>query len=366
MPPPDAVDRLVGDPQLLVSRARGAGRPPSAPARPPGRAAWGRAAPAGRGRAPWRGTSRPRRRRSACPPAVPAAPTATPTLALTRRRTPSTLERLQEGAEHAGGDPGGVGLVGDPLAEHGEAAAEAGDGVARAQHLFQARAGGAQDRVAASVAERLVEDLQAVEVDAQQRDAPGAAAQAGERAGRAVLEQDAVRQAGQRVAVQARAGRRARMWPSAVRKSASAAVSSRSADRAQVRRRRAPGNPAPRRRTCGRLRSAPAAACARTRACPAVRRQPSSDLPPFGCRQRCSNTMNALDGTLTHLDAAGNARMVDVMREDRDLALGARPRRGAHVARGRGAASRPATRRRATSRPSPGSPRSRPPSAPTS
>ena len=140
------------------------------------------------------------------PAAVPAAPTATPTLALTRRRTPSTSNGCQEGAEHAGGDPGGVALVGDPLAEDGEPAAVAGHGVPRAQHLFQARARGAQDRVAGLMAERLVEDLQAVEVDAQQRDAPGAAAQAGERAGRAVLEQDAVREAGQRVAVQRAAG----------------------------------------------------------------------------------------------------------------------------------------------------------------
>ncbi len=135
----------------------------------------------------------------------PAAASATPTLALTRRLTPSITNGCGEGLDDPAGDAGGVRLVGDPLAEHAEAAAaEARDGVAGAQHGEQPRADGAQQIVAGTLAERLVEHLQAVDVHAQDGDAPAPAAQAGECAGDAVREQVTVRQPGQRV-VQLRA-----------------------------------------------------------------------------------------------------------------------------------------------------------------
>ena len=79
-------------------------------------------------------------------------------------------------------------------------------------------------------------------------------------------------------------------------------------------------------------------------------------------RVRCE----VMEAELTHLDATGTARMVDVSAKRGHRALRARPRRRAHVARGRRRAWRAATTRRATSPRSRASPPSRPPSAPTS
>jgi hypothetical protein len=58
----------------------------------------------------------------------------------------------------------------DALDEHGElVAAEAGDGVAPAHALEQALADGGQELVAGLVAERVVDRLEPVEVDVEQR-----------------------------------------------------------------------------------------------------------------------------------------------------------------------------------------------------
>ena len=80
-------------------------------------------------------------------------------------------------------------------------AAQARDGVLRPHGLLQARGGGAQDAVAGGVAERIVDVLEAVQVEEQHRDAAFLAARAHDRARQALGQQRAVRQAGQRVVV---------------------------------------------------------------------------------------------------------------------------------------------------------------------
>ena len=88
-----------------------------------------------------------------------------------------------------------------PAIMHGElVAAEAGDHVAGAQHAAQALGDDLEQAVAGAVAERVVDDLEVVEVDEQHRDL--------ERLRRrrsaslqALQEERAVRQAGERVVV---------------------------------------------------------------------------------------------------------------------------------------------------------------------
>ena len=65
---------------------------------------------------------------------------------------------------------------------------------------LQAGGDGGDDLVAADVAERVVDELEGVDVEVQERDAGAGAAGAGERQREVLLEQGAVRQAGQRVA----------------------------------------------------------------------------------------------------------------------------------------------------------------------
>jgi hypothetical protein len=107
-------------------------------------------------------------------------------------------ERLGEGVEDAGRDPGGRVGVGDPLQQDGElVAAEAGRGVAGAQAALEPPGRGHQQLVAGGVAEAVVAVLEVVEVDEQH-------AQVGRvGAGQGVLdplgEQGPVGQAGQAV-----------------------------------------------------------------------------------------------------------------------------------------------------------------------
>ena len=93
--------------------------------------------------------------------------------------------------------------VGDAVEQHGElVAAEARDGVAGAQRATQPARDGDQQLVADVVAERVVDELEAVEVEEQDGDAarPGRArCGAADRLVEAVEEQHAVRQPGQRV-----------------------------------------------------------------------------------------------------------------------------------------------------------------------
>src|SRR4051795_9853813 len=78
-------------------------------------------------------------------------------------------------------------------------AAEAGDGVARVEQLGEPAGHLAQDLVAVVVAERVVDVLEAVEVDEHHDDGAVAAVRGRDRAARAVGEQHAVRQPGERV-----------------------------------------------------------------------------------------------------------------------------------------------------------------------
>ena len=107
---------------------------------------------------------------------------------------------MREGAHEALRDPQGVRLVPHALAEHRElVAAEAGDHVLRAQHGAQARADRAQQLVAGVVAERVVEHLQVVDVEEEQREAAALRVGARDRVAEALEQQGAVGQAGERV-----------------------------------------------------------------------------------------------------------------------------------------------------------------------
>jgi hypothetical protein len=80
------------------------------------------------------------------------------------------------------------------------------DGVARPYRLGEARSDAAQQLVAGVVAERVVDHLEAVEVEQEDGRRRAAAAHARERAREAVAEQLAIRQPGQRVVQRAAAG----------------------------------------------------------------------------------------------------------------------------------------------------------------
>ena len=107
-------------------------------------------------------------------------------------------ERLGQRGEHALGDDRRLARVGDVLEQHGElVAAHARDGVARAQRRVEPQRDGLQQLVAGLVAERVVDDLEAVEVEEQHGGAGprAAAARAPQRLLEPVEEQRAVRQA---------------------------------------------------------------------------------------------------------------------------------------------------------------------------
>ena len=110
-------------------------------------------------------------------------------------------ERLGERLEQPLGDGDRVVGPGDVLAhEHELVAAEAGGHLVAADGGAQALGDGEQQAVAGVVAEAVVDDLEAVEVDEQHGDAAAAALDAGERALQAAHQQQAARQAGERVA----------------------------------------------------------------------------------------------------------------------------------------------------------------------
>ncbi len=98
------------------------------------------------------------------------------------------------------GDGQGVGLVGDALAQDGElVAAEAGHGVAGPDDLLEALAQGDQQPVAGVVAERVVDELEPVQVEEQHRHRGAAALGPGQGQGDPVQEEDPVGQAGEGV-----------------------------------------------------------------------------------------------------------------------------------------------------------------------
>jgi hypothetical protein len=109
-------------------------------------------------------------------------------------------ERLGEGAADRVGDLHALG--GRRGGAHQDAelvAAEAGDGVARVEQLGEPAGHLAQDLIAVVVAERVVDVLEAVEVDEHHDDGAIAAVRGRDRAAGALREQHAVRQAGERV-----------------------------------------------------------------------------------------------------------------------------------------------------------------------
>ena len=122
-------------------RSHGAARSRAGAARRPARASPGRTARSGHGRAPSRGTSRRRRPGSASAGRSPASrPSAIPMLAVTKCSTPFEHERPRERCTDALRDLDRVALVGDVLDQDPElVAAEAGDGVTRAQRLLEPR-----------------------------------------------------------------------------------------------------------------------------------------------------------------------------------------------------------------------------------
>ena len=89
-------------------------------------------------------------------------------LAPMRTSMPSTVRPASSACAHPPADRLGVGRVGQDDREL--VAAEAGEHVAGAQHRAQTRADLLEHEVAGAVAERVVELLEAVEVDEQQRD----------------------------------------------------------------------------------------------------------------------------------------------------------------------------------------------------
>ena len=107
-------------------------------------------------------------------------------------------QRLAQGLGQAARHPERVALARDAGQQDGElVAAEAGHDVGRTQHAAQPLGDAAEQAIAGAVAERVVDDLEVVEVDEQHGDAPAGA----QRAAEALHEQLAIGQAGERVVV---------------------------------------------------------------------------------------------------------------------------------------------------------------------
>ena len=113
---------------------------------------------------------------------------------------PASSNGSGERVEHALGQRGRVGIVGERLAQHGElVAAEPGDGVGRAHDRDEPLRERHEQRVAGVVAERLVDELEAVDAELDDGERAAAALQAGEGLADAVGEEGAAREPGQRV-----------------------------------------------------------------------------------------------------------------------------------------------------------------------
>ena len=111
-------------------------------------------------------------------------------------------ERLGEIGEDARGDALGLRGVGDVgNADDELVAAQARDGVLFAPRRGEARRYGGQQHVADGVAERIVDVLEAVEIEEEDRELAPAAMRAGDRLSDAIGEQRTVRQAGERIVV---------------------------------------------------------------------------------------------------------------------------------------------------------------------
>ena len=208
----ETVDRLVGDRQQLARGRSRSARPQVVlhprprrrdRRRPQQPLASCELQPAAAALA-WRGTWRPRRRRCSVPDAVSRRATATPTLALTRRRhrrlerlpgTRSSTRAAIRAACASSADPGSQSTTEGPPPKRAKLRVATG----AATLAFAAPAAAAPVVDATSSAS--LSDLQAVEVDAQQRRPRHAPRRrsTGEPRRRAVLEPDAVRQPGQRV-----------------------------------------------------------------------------------------------------------------------------------------------------------------------
>src|SRR4051794_17148158 len=103
-----------------------------------------------------------------------------PTLAATSAWTPSSSNRSDSASMRRSGGGDRVLLVGDVLANQDElVAAEARRQLVAAERLAQALGDGEQEAVAGVVAEAVVDDLEAVEVDEQDGDLPAGAVDAG-------------------------------------------------------------------------------------------------------------------------------------------------------------------------------------------
>ena len=111
------------------------------------------------------------------------------------------LERLRDGVEQLLRDPAQHRRLLEVLDDHHEfVAAEAREQVGLAQRRRQRLGHALQQLVADPVAERVVDVLEAVEVDEQHADAAAAALRLRDRLRQPLVQQQAVRQAGQRVA----------------------------------------------------------------------------------------------------------------------------------------------------------------------
>ena len=115
---------------------------------------------------------------------------------------PVELERALDLGGDAVGDPAQIGEAHDPLEQdHELVPAEAGDRVAGPDRRGEALGGRDQQLVAGAVAERVVDDLEVVDVGEQDGEAGVGLAAALERLGQRAVEQRAVRQPGQRIVV---------------------------------------------------------------------------------------------------------------------------------------------------------------------
>ena len=110
-----------------------------------------------------------------------------------------TLAQDEGAGERLGdalGDPGRAVLVADVLGEHGElVAAEAGDGVARAQGLLDPGGDGREQLVAGGMTEAVVDELELVEVEEEHRNRGLAAGRHRERVPQSIEEEVPVREA---------------------------------------------------------------------------------------------------------------------------------------------------------------------------